>query len=64
MANYLSGKSVAIESLWLLIIVIVAGQISLVLITIIVAGEFLLLLILAVEFINYKDLEIGIGLRF
>ena len=51
----------AIESLRLLVIVIVASQIFLVLITIIVAGEYLWLLILTVEYIDHKDHKIGFG---
>ena len=54
----------AIEPLWLLIIVIVAAQISLKLITIIVAGEYHWLLILVDEFIDYKGHKFGIGFRF
>ena len=54
----------AIESLWMLIIVIVAAQISLVLITVIDAVEYLWLLIIAVEVIHCRDHKIGILLRF
>ena len=54
----------AIESLCLLVIVIVAAQISLVLITIIVAGKYIWLFNLNVEFIDHKDHKIEFGFSF
>lgn len=54
----------AIESPWLLMIFIVAAQISVVLLDAIVPVKYFRLLILAVELIDYKVHKVGIGLCF
>ena len=62
--NCLSCQPMAIESLYLFIIVIGCAQISLLLITDIFAVEYLWLLINAVEFIDCQDHNIGIRFAF
>ena len=52
----------AIESLWLLIIAIVAAQISLLLATVIAAVEYFWLLIIGIEFIDCQGHKMGAGL--